>query len=485
MLLSKIFKNSKVKVSKDIEIKGITSDSRKVEEGYLFIAISGFEMDGHKFIDSAIEKGAKAILINEDRFDEFKDKNVVILTSANTRFEMGNMACNFYNNPSKEFKLIGITGTKGKTTTSFMVKKILEEAGHKVGLVGTVATYIGKTKLYDAERTTPEALELQSLFRKMADEECEYVVMEVSSQSLKLGRVDGCNFYLGAFTNLSEDHISKNEHPDMEDYFSCKCKLFDMTKTGIVNIDDVKGLELIKRKPNVDYTTYSINSDSDKKAYNISITNLLTTFNVKINNAEELVKISIPGNFTVYNALCAISISEKLGIETKYILSGLKKVRVPGRSELVNNKLNIPIMIDYAHSPESLKNILLAVKSYTKGRVISLFGCGGDRDTNKRPIMAKISGEIADYTIITSDNPRTEDPEAIVKDVEKGIIGVTSNYEVIVDRKEAIKRAIEIATPDDIVVLAGKGHENYQVIGHEKIHFDEKEIIDEIMNKIS
>ena len=485
MLLSKIFKNSKVKVYDDIEIKGITSDSRKVEEGYLFIAISGFEMDGHKFIDSAIEKGAKAILINEDRFDEFKDKNVVILTSANTRFEMGNMACNFYNNPSKEFKLIGITGTKGKTTTSFMVKKILEEAGHKVGLVGTVATYIGKTKLYDAERTTPEALELQSLFRKMADEECEYVVMEVSSQSLKLGRVDGCNFYLGAFTNLSEDHISKNEHPDMEDYFSCKCKLFDMTKTGIVNIDDVKGLELIKRKPNVDYTTYSINSDSDKKAYNISITNLLTTFNVKINNAEELVKISIPGNFTVYNALCAISISEKLGIETKYILSGLKKVRVPGRSELVNNKLNIPIMIDYAHSPESLKNILLAVKSYTKGRVISLFGCGGDRDTNKRPIMAKISGEIADYTIITSDNPRTEDPEAIVKDVEKGIIGVTSNYEVIVDRKEAIKRAIEIATPDDIVVLAGKGHENYQVIGHEKIHFDEKEIIDEIMNKIS
>lgn len=485
MLLSKIFKNSKVKVSKDIEINGITSDSRKVEEGYLFIAISGFEMDGHKFIDSAIEKGAKAILINEDRLDEFKDRNVVILTSVNTRFEMGNMACNFYNNPSKEFKLIGITGTKGKTTTSFMVKKILEEAGHKVGLVGTVATYIGKTKLYDAERTTPEALELQSLFRKMADEECEYVVMEVSSQSLKLGRVDGCNFYLGAFTNLSEDHISKNEHPDMEDYFSCKCKLFDMTKTGIVNIDDVKGLELIKRKPNLDYTTYSINSDSDKKAYNISITNLLTTFNVKINNAEELVKISIPGNFTVYNALCAISISEKLGIETKYILSGLKKVRVPGRSELVDNKLNIPIMIDYAHSPESLKNILLAVKSYTKGRVISLFGCGGDRDTNKRPIMAKISGEIADYTIITSDNPRTEDPEAIVKDVEKGIIGVTSNYEVIVDRKEAIKRAIEIATPDDIVVLAGKGHENYQVIGHEKCHFDEKEIIDEIMNEIS
>ena len=484
MLLSKIFENTDVVVHNDIEIKGITSDSRKVEDNYLFIAINGFEMDGHKFIDSAIDKGASAILIDEDRLDEFKDRKVVILTSPNTRFEMGKIACNFYNNPSKDFTLIGITGTKGKTTTSFMVKKILEEAGEKVGLVGTVATYIGEKKLYDSERTTPEALELQKLFRDMADEGCKYVVMEVSSQSLKLGRVEGSNFNIGLFTNLSEDHISKNEHPDMEDYFSCKCKLFDMAKTGIVNVDDEKGKELINRKPDCSFTTYSINNESDKKAYNISISNILTTFNTTIYNKEELVKISIPGNFTVYNALGAISICEKLGIDTKYILSGLQKVRVPGRSELVDNKLNIPIMIDYAHSPESLENILKAVKSYTKGRVISVFGCGGDRDPNKRPIMGRISGNIADYTIVTSDNPRTEDPELIVKEIENGIKEVTNNYEIIVDRTDAIKKAIEIANSDDIVMLIGKGHENYQIIGHEKYHYDEREIVKEIIDKM-
>ena len=485
MLLSEIFKGTDVKVTTDINIKGITSDSRKVEEDYLFVAISGFEMDGHKFIDSAIEKGAKAILIDEDRLDEFKDRDAVVLTSKNTRFEMGPIACNFYKYPSKEFKLIGITGTKGKTTTSFMVKKILEGAGKKVGLVGTVAIYIGNKKLYDADRTTPEALELQSLFRQMSDEKCDYVIMEVSSQSLKLGRVYGCDFDTCLFTNFSEDHISKNEHPNMEDYFNCKCKLFDMTNNGIVNIDDIKGKELIERKPNCNFTTYSINNDSDKKAYNISISNILTTFNTTIYGKEELVKISIPGNFTVYNALAAISICEKIGIETEYILSGLRKVRVPGRSELIDNKLNIPIMIDYAHSEESLRNILSAVKSYTKGRVISVFGCGGDRDPNKRPKMGKVSGELADYTIITSDNPRTEDPTLITKDVEEGIKGITDNYEIIVDRKEAIEKAIKMANPDDIVMLIGKGHENYQVIGHEKIHFDEREIVEEIMNKIS
>ena len=484
MLLSKIFKNTDVVVHNDVDIKGITFDSRLVEDGYLFIAINGFEMDGHKFIDSAIEKGASAILIDENRLDEFKDRKVVILTSPNTRFEMGTIACNFYNNPSNDFTLIGITGTKGKTTTSFMVKKILEEAGEKVGLVGTVATYIGEKKLYDSERTTPESLELQKLFRNMADEGCKYVVMEVSSQSLKLGRVDGCNFNIGLFTNLSEDHISKNEHPDMEDYFNCKCKLFDMAKIGIANVDDEKGKELINKKPDCSFTTYSINNESDKKAYNISISNILTTFNTTIYDKEELIKISIPGNFTVYNALGAISICEKLGIDTKYILSGMEKVRVPGRSELVDNKLNIPIMIDYAHSPESLENILKAVKSYTKGRVISVFGCGGDRDPNKRPIMGRISGNIADYTIVTSDNPRTEDPELIVKEIENGIKEVTNNYEVIVDRTDAIKRAIEMANSDDIVMLIGKGHENYQIIGHEKYHYDEREIVKEIIDKM-
>ena len=477
MLLSKIFKDTGVKVTKDIDIKYITSDSRTIEKDYLFIAISGFELDGHAYIETAIEKGASAILINEERYDEFKDLDVVILTTENTRELLGKIACNFYDNPSKEFKLIGITGTKGKTTTSFMVKKILEESGKKVGLVGTVACYIGNKKLMDSDRTTPEALDLQEMFRQMADEGCEYVVMEVSSQSLKLGRVDGCDFNIGLFTNLSEDHISPHEHSSMRDYFECKCKLFDIVKDGIVNYDDIKGQELVSLKPNCNFLTYGIKSDCDNKATNVNITNELTTFNVNLYGKEELVQISIPGEFTVYNALGAISICERLDIPTECILSGLKKVRVPGRSELIDNDKGLTIMLDYAHSEESLRNILAAVKTYTKGRVICLFGCGGDRDARKRPKMAKVSGELADFTIITSDNPRTEDPEKIVKEVEAGIIGITDQYVVIVDRTEAIKYAVKMAKKDDIVVLAGKGHENYQIIGHEKIHFDEKEIV--------
>lgn len=477
MLLSKIFKDTDVKVTKDIDIKYITSDSRKVEKDYLFVAICGFELDGHAYIENAIEKGATAILINEERYDEFKDLDAVILTTESTRFIMGKLACNFYDNPSKEFKLIGITGTKGKTTTSFMVKKILEESGKKVGLVGTVACYIGNKKLMDSDRTTPEALELQSLFRQMSDEGCEYVVMEVSSQSLKLGRVDGCDFDIALFTNLSEDHISPHEHSSMKDYFECKCKLFDMVKTAAVNYDDEKGKELVELKPNCSFLTYGFKSNCDNKATNINITNELTTFNINLYGKEELVEISIPGEFTVYNALGAISLCERLGIESKYILSGLKKVRVPGRSELIDNDKGLTIMLDYAHSEESLRNILAAVKTYTKGRVICLFGCGGDRDARKRPKMAKVSGELADFTIITSDNPRTEDPVTICNEVEAGIKGITDQYVVIVDRIEAIRYAVKMAKKDDIVVLAGKGHESYQIIGHEKFPFDEKEIV--------
>ena len=484
MNLSNIFKNIDVNFKNDINVNGISIDSRTIKPGDMFIAINGFETDGHKFIDKAIENGAKAVLIDKERKDEFKNLDVEIITVESTRDVVPFIACNFYNHPSSEFKLIGVTGTKGKTTTTFMIKKILEEAGNKVGLVGTVANYIGLEKLEDADRTTPEPIKLQELFRKMADAKCDYVVIEVSSQSLKLGRVDGSTFDTAIFTNLSEDHISPNEHPTMEDYFLSKAKLFDMVKTGFVNIDDEKGEELILLKPNCSFKTYSVNKSSDKKATNIDINNIETKFNCIINGKEELVEINVPGNFTVYNALGAISISEFYGIETSNILDALKKVSVPGRSELVPNKLGLALMIDYAHSEESLANILGAVKSYTKGRVISVFGCGGDRDTRKRPKMGEVSGKLADYTIVTSDNPRTENPDLIVKDIEEGIKRVTSNYEVIVDRTEAIKKAIEMATPDDLVVFAGKGHETYQEINHVKHPYDERIIIKEIIDKM-
>ncbi len=484
MTLKKIFENLNVDVSKDLEIKKITTNSKEVIKDSLFIAINGFTVDGHNFIDSAIANGATAILIDKERYDEYKDKDVVVLVTENTRKICALVSCNFFGNPTKEFKLIGVTGTKGKTTTTFMIKEILEEAGNKVGLVGTVANYSGKRKIEDSERTTPDPIRLQELFREMSNDGCNYVIMEVSSQSLKLGRVDGCEFDVGLFTNFSEDHISPNEHPTMEDYFLSKTKLFDMVNVGFTNIDDPKGKELINLKKNVNFKTYSVKNNSDKKAENIEITNVLTKFNCVINNSVENIEIEIPGEFSVYNALGAISVTEYLGVSSKDIVSALKRVRVPGRSELVNNKLGLPIMIDYAHSDESLKNILNAVKSYTKGRVICVFGCGGDRDSRKRPKMAKVSGEIADYTIITSDNPRTEDPVKIIDDVVKGIEGITKNYEVIVDRKEAIKKAIEMCNKEDLVVLAGKGHENYQIIGTEKYPFDERIIIKEIIDKM-
>ena len=470
----------------DLEIEGIESNSKNVKNGYMFVAISGFNSDGHDYIQNAIENGATVVVaenikkINKDSLPN----NVTLIIAENTREFLALSSCNFYNNPSKKFKLIGITGTKGKTTTTFMIKEILEKAGKKVGLIGTVATYINGKKLGDSERTTPESLELQKLFSKMVDEKVEYVVMEVSSQSLKLHRVDGCNFDLVAFTNLSEDHISEKEHPNMQDYFESKLKLFNMCKTGFVNIDDLHGNKIPQMFPENDITGYGIDNYGNFLAKDITITNSYVDFKVKITDKNERVKVDIPGRFTVYNALCAICICKKLGIEAETIKTALEKIKVPGRSEMVENKLEIPIMIDYAHSPESLENILRAVKSYTRGRVISVFGCGGDRDTRKRPIMGEISGKIADYTIITSDNPRTEDPEKIVEQIEKGIVKTKGKYESIVDRTKAIEKAIKMANKNDIIVLDGKGHEPYQEINGVKHPFDERIIVRDIISKI-
>ena len=381
-------------------------------------------------------------------------------------------------------QLIGITGTKGKTTTTFMIKSILERQGIKTGLIGTIATYIGDKKLEDSDRTTPDSIKLQSYFAQMVEAGCKACVMEVSSQSLKLHRVDGCDFNIGVFTNFSEDHISEKEHSDMEDYFNSKVKLFNMCPLGFINIDDINTIKVPSLAPNCTVKTYGIDNECDMLAKDITITNSYVDFKVKLNGKNERIKTDIPGRFSVYNSLAAISVASKLGCSVENIKSALETVKVPGRSELVDNKLGLTIMIDYAHSPESLESILQAVKSYTRGRVISVFGCGGDRDNAKRPIMGAISGKIANYTIITSDNPRTENPEAIVKEIEEGIKKTNARYECIVDRTEAIKKAIKMANKNDIIVLAGKGHETYQEINHEKHHYDEREIIKQVIDEM-
>lgn len=478
-------KGIKAKGNVDIDIKGLEKNSKEIKKGFMFIAIKGFSVDGHEFIDSAIENGATVVMV-EEGCDLKKLKipeDVTLLMVKNTREAMAICASNFYGNPSSYFKLIGVTGTKGKTTTTFMIKDILEKAGKKVGLIGTIATYINGEKIKDSDRTTPDSLELQQIFKQMVDAGVEVVVMEVSSQSLKLHRVTGSEFDIVLFTNFSEDHISEKEHPDMEDYFNSKMKLFEMCKTGIVNADDIYSIKIPKLFPDSDIVTYGIDNAANLLAKDITITNSSADFKVKIKDRNERVKTDIPGRFSVYNSLAAISVAQKFGVDPEVIKQALEEVRVPGRSELVDNELGLTIMIDYAHSPESLQSILKATKSYTKGKVICVFGCGGDRDTGKRPIMGEISGMNADYTIITSDNPRTEDPEKIVEQIEEGIKKTNGKYEVVVDRVEAIKKAIQIATNKDIIILAGKGHETYQEINGKKYPFDEKEIIKDILKK--
>ena len=479
-------KGLKAKGNLEQEIIGIESNSKNVKNGYLFVAIKGFNVDGHTFIESAIENGATAIAV-EEGFDlksvKFP-KDMTIIMAPSTRELLAITSCNFYKNPSKKFKLIGVTGTKGKTTTTFMIKEILEKAGKKVGLIGTVATYINGERKSDSDRTTPESLELQKIFAQMVEQGTEYVVMEVSSQSLKLHRVDGCEFDMVVFTNFSEDHISEKEHPDMKDYFESKLKLFHMCKKGFTNIDDLHGAKIPSMFVDNNIIGYGIDNAGNVLAKDITVTNSYVDFKVKITDRNERVKVDIPGRFSVYNALAAICVCKELGVTPENIKEALLEVKVPGRSEMVSNKLEIPIMIDYAHSPESLENILKAVSSYTRGRVISVFGCGGDRDSRKRPIMGEISGKIADYTIITSDNPRTEKPEEIVSQIEEGIKKTKGKYEVIVDRTEAIEKAIKMANKNDIIILAGKGHEPYQEINGEKHPFDERIIVNEIIEKI-
>ena len=407
--------------------------------------------------------------------------DVTIIMAKDTREALAICSCNFYGNPSRKFKLIGVTGTKGKTTTTYMIKEILEKAGHKVGLIGTIATYINGKMISESARTTPESIELQKTFAQMVEAGVEYVVMEVSSQSLKLHRVDGCNFDIVVFTNFSEDHISEKEHPDMKDYFESKLKLFKMCDNGIINVDDLQVSKIPRLLPENKIMTYGIDNYCEVLAKDITITNSYVDFRVKVSDRNERVKVDIPGRFSVYNALAAICVAKKLGIASDKVKEALAEIKVPGRSEMVPNKKEIPIMIDYAHSPESLQNILSAVKSYTRGRVISVFGCGGDRDKGKRPLMGEISGKIADFTFITTDNPRTEEPEEIVKEIEEGMKKTNGKYKVVVDRKEAIKEAIEMANKLDIIVLAGKGHEPYQEINGTKYPFDERIIVKEII----
>ena len=464
----------------DVDINKINYDSRKVENLDIFVCIKGYATDGHKYIDKAIENGAKVIVIQDSV--EIKDKNISVIKCADTRKALALMGSNYYDNPSSKMKIIGITGTNGKTTTAFMIKDILEANNKKVGLIGTIANYIGNEKI-NTERTTPESLELQELFFNMVNRGVEYCIMEVSSHSLELDRVYGVKFEIGIFTNLTRDHL--DFHKTFENYYKAKFKLFERCRIKVINIDDNYGKQVINDlndlKADKVYS-FSVKDHSKFKAFDEEMGSRNIKFKLNLEKGEQFI-LNIPGEYNIYNSLGAIVACFKLGTPVEIIKNGIEKVVVPGRCERVANEYNLPyeIIIDYAHTPDGLDNILKTAKAFTRGKLISLFGCGGDRDKVKRPQMGKISIDVDDITIITSDNPRSEEPMDIIKDIEEGLNN--DKYIVIENRKEAIKKAINIANEGDVIVIAGKGHETYQILKNETIHFDEREVVKEILNE--
>ena len=450
------------------EITGICYDSRAVKPGNLFVAICGYDTDGHKYIPMALEKGAACVLCEKAP----AEGEYVLLSD--TRRGLALAGANWYGNPAGEMTMIGITGTNGKTTTTYLVKHILEDClGAKVGLVGTIQNMIGDEVLH-TERTTPESLELQALFRHMADAGCTHVVMEVSSHALCLHRVDGVTFDVGVFTNLTQDHL--DFHKTMEEYCRAKAMLFARSKVGAVNVDDPWAKEILAHAT-CPVITYSAKGQAALEATDIRLEPHHVAFTAHYQGTETACTLGIPGAFSVYNALSALSAALALGIAPEKAAASLATARgVKGRAEVVPTPgKDYTVLIDYSHTPDSLENILKTVREFARGRVIAVFGCGGDRDPIKRPIMGKIAADLADLVVVTSDNPRTEDPMAIIDQILVGIPKDQTPTTVIENRRQAIRWAMDNAQAGDVIVLAGKGHDTYQEIGHEKFHLDERE----------
>lgn len=447
----------------DLEIKGITDDSRKVREGFAFVNTQNLP----QYVTDAVNNGASVVITQEDC--DFENKIIV----KSTRNAYSKVTANWFGNPAKDLILLGVTGTNGKTSVTYMIKTILESLGEKVGVIGTVGNYIdGET--IPSINTTPNPFYLNELFAKMRDKGCKYVIMEVSSHALDREYLYGFNFRVAMFTNLTQDHL--DYHGDMENYYLAKRKLFEICECAVLNNDDKYANRLLN-EVNCKTVTYSIDSNSDYMAKGINYMPANVSYQI-LTDTINSIKLNTGGKFTVYNSLCAIACALELGVSIKDIAVALATLNgVKGRAEVVPNTKDFTVIIDYAHTPDGLKNVLKTFKDCPHNRLIVLFGCGGDRDKTKRPLMGEIASLYADYVIVTSDNPRTEDPEAIIKDILKGVSNNQFTSKVIVNRAEAIKFALSIAKKDDIIVLAGKGHETYQIIGKEKFPFDERDII--------
>ena len=467
----------------DREISDIVYDSRKVMADCLFVCIAGAKADGHRYAAEAAKACAAAILVQRE-VELPEDSDVTVIRVENTCYAMAFVSAAYFGHPAKEMKIIGVTGTKGKTTTTYLVRSILEQAGRKVGLIGTIEIIIGETHIH-AENTTPQSYLIQKYFRMMADEGCDTVVMEVSSQGLMLHRTQGFVFDFGIFTNLEPDHIGENEHKDFDDYLHCKSLLFKQCRVGIVNQDD-DHWKAVTEGCTCQLETYGIDSPASLRAEDISFLNekgsLGMSFTVK-GLAEFPVTIASPGKFSVYNALTAIAICRHFGVDSEDVRRALSLAKVKGRTETVWVSDDFTLMIDYAHNAMALKSLLETLRAYHPHRLVCLFGCGGNRARSRRYEMGEVSGNMADLTIITSDNPRTEEPQAIIDDIKTGIGRTQGSYVEICDRKEAIAYAIDHGEPGDIIVLAGKGHEDYQEINGVKYPMDERVLIREILEE--
>jgi len=465
----------------DKEITSVVYDSRKAEPGSLFLCIKGAVSDGHAYAKEVVEKGA-SVLVVQDVVEVPED--VTVIQVENSRYAMACISAAWFDHPAKKLKTIGITGTKGKTTTTYLVKSILENAGHKTGLIGTIETIIGEEHIPSAN-TTPESYLVQQYFAKMAEAGCDSVVMEVSSQGLMLHRTAGFTFDIGIFTNLEPDHIGPNEHKDFEDYLHCKALLFKQCKTGIFNADD-QHLEQILEGHTCEVETFGFSEKADLRAENTKLVTGKGTLGIHYDVKGLMdfpVEIDLPGKFSVYNSLTAIAVCRHFNVTEENIQKALKQAKVKGRIEMVKVSDDFTLMIDYAHNAMSLESLLTTLKEYKPNRLVCLFGCGGNRSKLRRYEMGEVSGKLADLTIITSDNPRNEEPQEIINDIKVGIGKTDGKYVEIIDRKEAIAYAIHHGQPGDIVVLAGKGHEDYQEIKGKKYPMDERVLIQEILEE--
>ncbi len=468
--------------SDDIEITEFTNDSRKeMHEGSAFICIKGAVFDGHDYVADMAAKGASAVIVERD---VEAPEGVTVIKVADTRYAQALASAAYFGYPADELKVIGITGTKGKTTTTYMVKSILEGVGHKVGLIGTIESIIGD-EVIPSKNTTPESFTIHEYFRKMVDAGCDCVVMEVSSQGLMLHRTAGIPFEIGIFTNLGEDHIGPNEHADFEDYKRCKGLLFKQCKLGIANVDDAHFADVFK-EATCKVETFGFSEKADLRATDVKLVSTPGHLGVayKVSGLMDFdVNIDIPGTFSVYNSLTAIAVCRHFDVPVEKITTALKVAKVKGRIEMVKVSEDFTLMIDYAHNAMSLESLLTTLKEYNPKRLVCLFGCGGNRSKARRYEMGEVSGNLADLTIITSDNPRFEEPQDIINDIKIGIGKTTGKYVEIIDRKEAIRYAIDEAQVGDVIVLAGKGHEDYQEIKGVKYDMDERVLIAEVVKE--